>query len=254
MLQYMQNVCTSSRVLISSMFTEFPTQSQYGLFELIFQVSFGGLKVLGLYGLDSELWFHQLCSRTPTFRELEELTIYECDKIRNLFSSSSIGALVNLKELVIDGCSQIEAVIVDDEEGEGMSMKLQFLKLEKLRLIALPKLGSFSQSKHALQFPSLESLCICNCGEMQTFAQGYINTPRLKDFQINFESFPVNDINNSLRHQFEKKHANDEEMEEVAADQITVEVEKDEKKEIMEEEAEQITTDHGSNLIFNDKN
>ncbi|XP_060177578.1 probable disease resistance protein At4g27220 [Lycium barbarum] len=164
------------------------------------KVSFGGLKYLILRDLDSELWFHQLCSRTPSFRELEELNIYECDKIRNLFSSSSssIGALVNLKRLEIWNCSRIEAVIV--EEGEGMSMKLQFLKLEYLWLCELPKLGSFSQSKHGLHLPSLEKLRIDDCGEMQTFAQGYINTPRLKHLTINYEDVPVDDINNSLRH------------------------------------------------------
>ncbi|XP_060178389.1 probable disease resistance protein At4g27220 [Lycium barbarum] len=219
-----------------------------------------GTKHLELRDLDSELWFHQLFSSTQSFRELEILRILNCNKMRNLFSSSSIGALVNLKNLAIWNCSQIEAVIVDDEEGEGMSMKPLFLKLKHLYLTDLPKLGSFSQSKHALHFPSLEKLSISDCGEKQTFAQGYINTPRLQDFTINHEPVLENDINSSLCHQFEEQHAkqreevaetivteeeeedvpqdihaNDEEMEEVAADQLTAEVEEDEKKEIMEE-------------------
>ncbi|XP_059295853.1 uncharacterized protein LOC132049173 [Lycium ferocissimum] len=144
------------------------------------KVSFGGLKVLGLGGLDSELWFHQLCSRTPFFRELESLSISNCNKIRNLFASSSIGALVNLKKLVIERCSQIEAVIVDDEEGEGMSMKLQFLKLEYLLLIDLPKLRqlrlsklqaltSFCKGVNNVEFPSLRSLKISGLNNFNGF-------------------------------------------------------------------------------------
>uniref|UniRef100_M1BMQ7 Cc-nbs-lrr resistance protein n=1 Tax=Solanum tuberosum TaxID=4113 RepID=M1BMQ7_SOLTU len=59
--------------------------------------------------------------------------------------------------------------VITEEEQQGEGIMTLFPLLEELKLQALPKLGHFFLTEHALKFPFLERLTIYHCPEMKTF-------------------------------------------------------------------------------------
>ncbi|KAH7854329.1 hypothetical protein Vadar_012615 [Vaccinium darrowii] len=110
------------------------------------KVAIPSLKYLKLLGLNnvSDLW----CSELPSssFSKLENLEVISCASLRNMFNPSMARDLVNLKELLIEDCSTLEAVVGKKEEvGGGHERKIdkvEFQQLERLELHDLPNLVS----------------------------------------------------------------------------------------------------------------
>ncbi|KAK6779069.1 hypothetical protein RDI58_025787 [Solanum bulbocastanum] len=160
------------------------------------------------------------CHQLPTayFTKLVKLEVESCEKLRNLMSPSVARGALNLQILEIDDCQSMEEVITEQEQqGEGI-MTL-FPLLETLNLRALPKLGHFFLTEHALEFPFLRKVKIDDCPEMKTFVQQGISvsTPILKcDDEVK-----VDDLNKWIQQRFnsqEQSEGSDDDDQSVATE------------------------------------
>ncbi|XP_031263105.1 probable disease resistance protein At4g27220 [Pistacia vera] len=128
--------------------------------------------------LDEEL-DHTITS--PSLGNLTTIQIYDCDKLKNLFTPSIVKCLVKLKSLKIWGCSTIEEIVTNEKgEKEASIERIVFPSLYYLDLYYLDNLTCFSSGSYTIEYPSLERLEIGECGKMKTFGYGEQVTPKLK--------------------------------------------------------------------------
>ena len=79
---------------------------------------------------------------------LKSISISHCDSLRHVFSAFVARQLACIEKLCVEACSGME-VIVSDARGEGVTDDgiIEFSQLETLKLLNLPNLKSFFQSK-----------------------------------------------------------------------------------------------------------
>ncbi|KAH7854769.1 hypothetical protein Vadar_017612 [Vaccinium darrowii] len=129
----------------------------------------------------SNLW----CSELPTssFSKLKKLEVRYCASLRNIFHPSMARGLVSLQELLIKGCSTLEAVVGKEEEvqgGHGRKIdKTLFPQLGELQLGSLPNLRRFCHFTHPLELPLLSEMDILFCPRMDEFSLGHVSAPNL---------------------------------------------------------------------------
>ena len=112
------------------------------------------------------------------FPNLTRVHIWGCDRLEHVFTSSMVGSLLQLQELRIWNCSQIEVVIVQDadvsveedkeKESDGKTNKeiLALPHLKSLKLQLLQSLKGFSLGT-AFEFPKLTRVEISNCNSLE---------------------------------------------------------------------------------------
>ncbi|XP_022747893.1 disease resistance protein At4g27190-like [Durio zibethinus] len=108
-----------------------------------------------LHFLNIKFLFHTLLVVFPV---LEELEVYFCHNLKNLFTSSMVESFVQLKRLVVGNCNEMEEIITVTEglvEEERMR-KMVFPKLDYLELSVLPNLKRFCGNP--IEFPYLREL------------------------------------------------------------------------------------------------
>ncbi|XP_073021730.1 probable disease resistance protein At4g27220 isoform X2 [Primulina eburnea] len=167
------------------------------------------LKTLNLWYMPdkiSKIW----CRHIPIifFHNLERLSIYHVDGIRNLISSSIAKALVNLNTLDIDYCKEMIDVVEDETQ---VTVNSAFPNLKYLDINVNCKLRSFCQWKHVFELPSLVRVRITDCPLMKTFTLGSLSTPKLHQFDINGEHIKMKDLNSGIHHFISTKNANEDE-------------------------------------------
>ncbi|KAK3419568.1 hypothetical protein EUGRSUZ_G00162 [Eucalyptus grandis] len=92
--------------------------------------------------------------------QMTSLTLYNCPKLKKIFSNGLIKQLYELKHLSVVECHEIEEIII---EAENPCLDLGTLpSLKKLVVHDLPKLRSIAPND-LLIWPSLESLDIASC-------------------------------------------------------------------------------------------
>ncbi|KAH6808403.1 hypothetical protein C2S51_029511 [Perilla frutescens var. frutescens] len=178
------------------------------------EVSFPSVKQLTIRWNENPLY----CYKTilvSLFKRLEVLAIFHYKGSMGLFSSSTTGNLVSLRELSICVCDEMVKVIEDEEEKEKEEEKLVisaarqrttllFPKLQELQLWHLPKLVSFCEWEFDVEFPSLREVEISRCPDMKQFTLGPLSTPKLEVVRINNENFHgLKDLNGAVQQQFE---------------------------------------------------
>ncbi|XP_038900321.1 uncharacterized protein LOC120087577 [Benincasa hispida] len=136
-----------------------------------------------------------------SFLNLRTLIVNNCNRMVNLFSSSVANNLENLEKIEISDCTGMTSIVIADEEnGEIIFKKLRCLGLDNL-----PRLFSFYSGKCMLKFPSLETLDIFQCNQMETFSVGMVSTASLESMTIGESEFiisPTRDINVIIQHIF----------------------------------------------------
>ncbi|XVF78527.1 hypothetical protein PTKIN_Ptkin14bG0141000 [Pterospermum kingtungense] len=100
-----------------------------------------------------------------TFSSLKQIIVYECRKIKNLFSSKWV--LQNLEEIIVTFCEEIEEIIVSEEEGAGTFIKHTFPKLRKLDLMELPELKRICSKNGVMVCDSLQDMMIRHCPKLK---------------------------------------------------------------------------------------
>jgi len=110
---------------------------------------------------------------------LTNLKVDYCHGLRNLMASSTAKSLVQLKSMKIRGCYELEEIVTN--EGNEKE-QIVFGKLITIELKRLNKLKSFcSYSNYEFKFPSLEVLIVSECRMMERFTEGGARAPKLQN-------------------------------------------------------------------------
>ncbi|XVF56916.1 hypothetical protein PTKIN_Ptkin06aG0159200 [Pterospermum kingtungense] len=120
------------------------------------------------------------------FQNLVTLEVFGCRGIIKLVTHSTAKSLVQLREMRISSCRNIEEIIQGrDGNDEEVKDEISFPKLNLLELKYLPKLESFCSSRnHAFGFPSLATLIVAKCPKMKMFCPGNLNAPMLHNVVV----------------------------------------------------------------------
>nr|XP_043633034.1 uncharacterized protein LOC122604205 [Erigeron canadensis] len=122
------------------------------------------------------------------FPNLAKLSISSCNQLEHVFTCSMVGSLLQLKELSIRWCQNMEVIVKEDqeeEEEEGgdigkVNEPIRLPCLKSLELGNLDSLKGFCLGNADYSFPSLESMSIKRCKSITTFTKGDLVVPELK--------------------------------------------------------------------------
>ena len=111
---------------------------------------------------------------------LTNLKVRYCHGLRNLMASSTAKSLVQLKSMRISRCDELEEIV--SNEGIEEEEQIVFGKLITVELEGLRKLKSFCRYKNCeFKFPSLKVLTVKECRMMETFTEGGARAPKLQN-------------------------------------------------------------------------
>ncbi|PWA48053.1 resistance protein RGC2 [Artemisia annua] len=131
------------------------------------------------------------------FPNLTRLSVDGCAKLEYVFTSSMVGSLLQLQELRVS-CSATKVIVKEEEECEGKVNEHELRNLKSIELACLPYLKGLCLGKDAFSWPSLDSLSIFNCPEIDVFTNGHSDTPKLKVIMTGFRECNVDDDLNSF--------------------------------------------------------
>ncbi|KAG5555948.1 hypothetical protein RHGRI_006557 [Rhododendron griersonianum] len=144
------------------------------------------LKVLLLLGLVN---LREICRGPVPARSFGELTfiqVQNCGRLRNLFQLPIVGCLPQLKRLIIISCGMMEEVFWKDQQEDvhAATNRIEFPKLEFLKLVKLPSLMHFCRGIDQIDFPQLKELCLNdNFGFLSLFPEK-VSLPNLEVLNI----------------------------------------------------------------------
>ncbi|KAF7147946.1 hypothetical protein RHSIM_Rhsim03G0035100 [Rhododendron simsii] len=118
------------------------------------------LKVVDLLGLVN---LREICGGPVPARSFGELTfiqVQNCGRLRNLFQLPIVGCLPQLKCLIISSCGMMEEVFWKDQQEDvhAATNRIEFPRLEFLKLVKLPSLVGFCRGINQIDFPQLKEL------------------------------------------------------------------------------------------------
>ena len=106
------------------------------------------------------LWADQLSITSFGMQNLKRLEVVSCDILSHLFSLDVARSLLQLEELHLSYCKDMEAVLVTKEPiEEGTPQKISFSKLNNLGLLNLQNIRQFCAGC-CIEFPSLTNMKI----------------------------------------------------------------------------------------------
>ncbi|KAK8494928.1 hypothetical protein V6N11_047925 [Hibiscus sabdariffa] len=158
-------------------------------------------------GEEKSAWVRKfnLVPSSVSFRNLVTLRVELCHGIIKLITHSTAKSLVQLREMRISDCQDIEEII----QGADDDDEIHFPQLNHLELTGLPKLESFCSSRnHTFEFPSLQTVIVIDCQKMKVFAGGHSNTPMLHKVRLHWwrEEEPCEgSLNSTIQQLFREK-------------------------------------------------
>ncbi|XP_060972957.1 probable disease resistance protein At4g27220 isoform X1 [Cannabis sativa] len=155
-------------------------------------VSFPILEELQLWGLDSvEMIWADQPQEVSYMQNLKDLTISRCHKLKYLFSSAVARSFIQLTNLAVGECKNMEEIVVIKEGGEeegSSNDTISFPKLQYLELDGLENLKRFSGGKHLAV--ECEGLMKRSCrnefeeAKLQPFFNQKISFPMLEKLEL----------------------------------------------------------------------
>ncbi|XP_044482859.1 putative disease resistance protein RGA1 [Mangifera indica] len=134
---------------------------------------------------------------SQSFENLRTLTVYHCNKMQNLMTSSTAKSLVCLESLSIHECKMMVEVVAN--EGDIENGEIVFKKLEDLSLDGMESLTHFYYGNYTLKFPFLETLFVDRCSKMKTFSREGLSMPRLLSVNYDDCSSDPNSVTQQLQ-------------------------------------------------------
>ncbi|OMP11998.1 putative Disease resistance protein RPS5 [Corchorus olitorius] len=176
--------CFSLKTFISDTMVESETHGQEAeekseiYFSRLFneKVVFPCLEELDISYINVErIWDDKL---SDCNQKLTSLSIWRCDKLKHLLSTSMARSLVHLNYLKVHGCKSLREIIstegnVAEAVAKDYMMTQIFPKLESLVLNHLPKLKRFCCGNQ-FKFSSLKTLIIWECPSFTTFVTDHV--------------------------------------------------------------------------------
>ncbi|GKV52007.1 hypothetical protein SLEP1_g58617 [Rubroshorea leprosula] len=120
-----------------------------------------------------------------TFSSLQYISVFDCNKIKKLFSVRWLGYLQKLQTIEVKACKQLEEIIGSkSEEGEQVTLP----KLESLTLSYLPQLKSiYSGSSTVLICDSIKKIMLLGCDNIESvFWSGFNPLPNLEYLHLDY--------------------------------------------------------------------
>ncbi|GKV28959.1 hypothetical protein SLEP1_g37940 [Rubroshorea leprosula] len=125
-----------------------------------------------------------LTSKTTSFHNLTTLDVWLCHGFMiTLVSVPMVRSLVQLEDMTIRKCDNLTE-IVGHEGARIEDSVINFNKLKVLKLLSLPRLGSFCSENFIFNFPSLEMVIVDQCPKLKIFSEGDLNTPLLQRVEL----------------------------------------------------------------------
>ena len=122
------------------------------------------------------LWLldHQLAAEAfynSYLQNLRKLVVYGCDRLKYLFPFAIAQCLVQLQELWVWNCRDMEEIVFTKEFRQGRAEKIElFSSLNKIWLSDLPNLERFCRGYNDMEYLlNLKELVIGDCGKLTTF-------------------------------------------------------------------------------------
>ncbi|KAK0599522.1 hypothetical protein LWI29_006031 [Acer saccharum] len=103
-----------------------------------------------------------------SFGNLKLMKVYNCSNLKYIFTPSVVLGLMQLQELEIKNCGMMEEIITKEGENDAAIEKITFLQLNYLVVESLPNLRSFYSGSNTLECPSLTTINVSNCPNMET--------------------------------------------------------------------------------------
>ncbi|KAF7833304.1 putative disease resistance protein [Senna tora] len=116
------------------------------------------------------------CTHFVSLYGLQELSVYNCGKLKSVFSANIHRSLPQLMRLSIFNCEELEEIIAENDDTQNLlNGQVCFPKLESLKVEGCHKLKSLFSATMVRMIPQLNSLHISNCGQLQEIF-GFGNT------------------------------------------------------------------------------
>ncbi|KAM6579710.1 hypothetical protein CsatA_003484 [Cannabis sativa] len=152
------------------------------------------LKLLYLYHVKM-IWPDKF-QEVSYMQNLKDLTVDGCHKLKYLFSSAVARSFIQLRNLTVGDCENMEEIVVIKEGGEeegSSNDTISFPKLEWIRLKNLKNLKRFSGGKHlAVKFKGLMKTISCKLSKkMKRSCRNEFEEAKLEPLFNQKVSFPM---------------------------------------------------------------
>ncbi|XP_028798131.1 uncharacterized protein LOC114753607 [Neltuma alba] len=108
-------------------------------------------------------------TQSVSLHRLDSVHMWNCSKLRNIFTLTIVTSLPELKTLLVDSCEELEGIFCEESlENLSSSSNVCFPKLENIliwRCNKMKRVFSYSMASH--HCPSLENLEIEYCSELE---------------------------------------------------------------------------------------
>ncbi|XP_015948352.3 uncharacterized protein LOC107473323 isoform X1 [Arachis duranensis] len=125
----------------------------------------------------THVWPQQDKQNDSRFRNLQQVFVKSCRKLKALFPVAIATNLKMLEQLEVHFCDELLEIVEKDRVGGGETKKFVFLYLTRLRLYNLPQLEHFYDGMFTLECPELNYLYPFNCIKFELFQTPQENSP-----------------------------------------------------------------------------
>ncbi|KAH9754906.1 Disease resistance protein [Citrus sinensis] len=119
------------------------------------------------------IWhYNELPAMFPGSQSLTRLILWDCNKLKYIFSASMIRSFEQLQSLEIVNCKVLQEIISRDraEADQETTPCFVFPRLTTLVLLGLPELRCFYPGMHTSEWPALKELEVRSCGKIKPFS------------------------------------------------------------------------------------
>ncbi|GKV45636.1 hypothetical protein SLEP1_g52698 [Rubroshorea leprosula] len=156
---------------------------------------FGRLKLSDEFFDLIEIWKKNPEKLTLTFKKLRYLEVRNCSSLSYLLTPSMALSLVQLKDLKVKDCAEMEQVIMVTGVEEALETDvISFPQLESLSLDSCSKLSDFYVGSNTLKLPVLKKITIKDCLKMVRFVSKFLSEKEKETADGRSEETLVKDI------------------------------------------------------------
>ena len=122
-----------------------------------------------------KIWhYNELPAMFPGSQSLTRLILWDCNKLKYIFSATMIRSFEQLQRLEISNCMVLQEIISKDraEADQRTTPCFVFPRLTTLILLGLPELKCFYPGMHTSEWPALKILNVVSCGKIKPFSSG----------------------------------------------------------------------------------
>ncbi|KAL5708513.1 hypothetical protein ACHQM5_019303 [Ranunculus cassubicifolius] len=150
----------------------------------------GLTRLIGFESSTSSKQHVRVNKTSPFFPKLRRLIISTCDKLKYIYPAGAPTNFLELKEVFISRCANIETIIehgnIDDRGLAGKYIKI-LPHLKYLSLTDSPKLSSFCRPGVSVHWPELKELTVFGCENLKRLPFGANSVPELNELDVESE-------------------------------------------------------------------